>query len=126
MTTIPRLPLDEYLRSLAGRCPTCGAHETQQAALCHCERNHTLDATVEAHPDASKRLEAVVRELAATGSTFSANHPKIRAVECPSKVSGAVFAQLSHKGLIRKVGTEESTLPSTRGADVKVWVGVAA
>lgn len=124
------MTLDSWAASQSGRCPDCGFDIKHQGCACAglAARNEVLPAVTEAHPDEARRLEVAIRRLAATGRVFSANAPELRFIvaKMHGPVVGSTFGHLSRAGVIRKVGTEPSTLTSTKGHDIKTWVGASA
>ena len=77
-----------------------------------------------AHPEERARVEAAIRQLAATGQPFSANDARaIHGVK--GGVVGATFTALRKEGVIRPCGDETSTSEATHGHRVYRWVGAA-
>lgn len=79
----------------------------------------------DAHPDDRAKVEAAVRELAATGRPFSANTARaIHGVK--GGVVGATFTALHKEGVIRPCGDETSSEPGTHGHRLFQWIGASA
>lgn len=121
------LPLDDYLKSRSDRCSSCGRHPKAQGCICAGlrakERGQAIAAA--AHPDERARVDAAIRELAATGRPFSANDA--RAIHgCKGGVVGAAFTAARKAGLIEPCGDDTSSSESTHGHRIFKWVGVAA
>jgi len=127
-------PLDDYLRSLPGRCPSCGVHLASQPDLhrggCYTtakalgERGMALAS--QAHPDERARVDAAIRTLAARPGEWSANDLRELTGGIRGPVVGAAFQAAAKAGLIRKVGFTPSTDPGTHGHPISTWRGVAA
>ena len=78
-----------------------------------------------AHQTDAAKVDAAIRQLAATGREFSSNEARgLHGVVGP--VVGARFTAARKAGLIRAVGFTESTSESTHAHPVRTWVGVAA
>lgn len=125
----PRLSLDEYLASKPGRCVHGYDIKTQHPQLCPCAglaaKDHGQAVASAAHPDDRSRVEAAIRQLAATGKPFSANDARaLHGVK--GGVVGAAFSALRKEGVIRACGDETSTDEGTHGHRIYRWVGRAA
>lgn len=116
--------------TLAQRTDRCalGFALVQHPSLCSCaglalkERGQSI-ATA-AHPDDRARVEAAVRELAASGRPFSANDARaIHGVK--GGVVGATFTALRKEGVIAPCGDETSSDPGTHGHRIFLWIGAA-
>lgn len=78
-----------------------------------------------AHPDDRAKVDAAIRQLAATGREFSSNEARgLHGVAGP--VVGAAFTAARKAGLIRAVGFTTSTDPGTHAHHVRLWLGVNA
>lgn len=114
----------------AWRCDDCTSgltvsarHRALSAALEARDRGMAL--TTAAHPDDAGRVEAAIRQLAATGQPFSSNDARpIHGVK--GAVVGATFQALKKQGVIRPVGDVTSTDRGTHGHRVYLWQGAAA
>lgn len=127
MTAVPRTSLDHYLRSLPGRCPSCGFHVKLQGCACEGERlkSEGQQLATAAHPDDRSKVEAAIKKLAASGREFSSNDARsLHGVSGP--VVGATFTAARKAGLIRAVGFTTSTDPGTHAHPVRTWIGAAA
>lgn len=127
------MTLDTYLRTQTDRCPDCGVHIETQAALhvggClpSAERARATGQAIatSAHADDAARVEAAIRQLAATGRPFSANDAReVHGVK--GGVVGATFTRLNKAEVIRSVGDETSTDKGTHGHRIFKWIGTAA
>ena len=119
--------LDAWLKSRSDRCPGCGFHVKSQGCACAglAAKAKGQDIAANAHPDERSRVEAAIRQLAATGMPFSANDARaIHGVK--GGVVGAAFTALRKEGVIKPIGDETSTDPGTHGHRVYRWQGVAA
>lgn len=122
----------EWIRSQPGRCPICGFDIEHQGCACDGTLRFAVAAKAEgqsrarvAHPTEAARVEAAIRQLAATGRPFSANDA--RALHgCKGGVVGATFTAMRTKGVIRLVGSEASSKQNTHAHHVGRWIGVAA
>lgn len=75
-----------------------------------------------AHPDDRAKVEAAIRQLAATGRPFSANDARaIHGVK--GGVVGAAFTAMNKAGVIEPCGDETSTDPGTHGHRIFLWRG---
>ena len=84
-----------------------------------------MAAATAAHPTEAARVEAVIRQLAATGKPFSANDAReLHGVK--GGVVGATFNALRAERVIKPVGSEGSTDKGTHGKPVALWIGAAA
>lgn len=114
--------LTTHLASLPGRCEHGRHLELQGCSDCGTALKFAgQQRTTTAHPDDRARVEAAVRELAATGRPFSANSARPMH-GCTGPVVGAVFSALASEGLIRRVGYVASTDPGTHAHPVAEWV----
>lgn len=127
------MTLDTYLRTQPGRCPDCGVHLEMQAALhvggclTTAERKKVAGQAIAtaAHPDKAAKVEAAIRQLAATGRPFSANDARsIHGVK--GGVVGATFTRLNKARVIKPVGDVTSTDAGTHGHRIFQWIGFAA
>lgn len=114
------------LDRLPDRCAH-GFAPVQHPALCTCPglaakaRGQAIASA--AHPDDRAKVEAAIRQLAATGRPFSSNDA--RALHgCKGGVVGAAFSALHKAGVIRPCGDETSTSEATHGHRVYRWIGV--
>lgn len=120
------------LERFADRCDECGFHLAAQGCACAGTLRFPLAlkaqgqaAALAAHPTERARVEAAIRQLAATGKAFSANDA--RALHgATGGVVGATFTALRKEGVIRAVGDETSSKGSTHGHRIFQWQGVAA
>lgn len=114
------------LDARSDRC-THGYHlETQHPDLCPCAglaaKAVGMARATSAHPTDAQKVEAAIRQLAATGRPFSANDARlIHGVK--GGVVGATFNALRSEGVIRPVGDEVSTDKGTHGHRIFRWVG---
>lgn len=116
------------------RCPGCGYHEPTQGCACKGTLRFTPGlaakaqgqaAALSAHPSEAARVEAAIRQLAASGKPFSANDARqIHGVR--GGVVGATFTAMRKARVIRAVGDEISDSVQTHGHRVYLWQGVAA
>lgn len=114
------------LRSGQWSCPDCEAG-TQPSPLTAAiaARDEGMARATAAHPDERARVEAAVRQLAATGRPFSANDARaIHGVK--GGVVGAVFNALQTEGVIAVVGAERSDKTNTHGHRINRWIGATA
>lgn len=119
------MSLDAYFTSLPGRCPGCGFHLKRQQCACAAiaAGASAMTSAITASPDEAARVEAAIRQLAATGRPFSANDAReIHGVK--GGVVGATFGALKSAGVIRCIGGEASTDRGTHGKTVARWVAV--
>lgn len=79
-----------------------------------------------AHPDDRARVDAAIKQLAATGKPFSANDARqIHGVR--GGVVGAAFGAMKNAGVIKPAGNlVRSTSAETHGHHVFQWIGAAA
>ena len=131
MTTHQRPPraFVESMAAKPGRCVHGYDIKTQHPQLCPCaglaakDRGQAVASA--AHPDERSRVEAAIRQLAATGKPFSANDARaLHGVK--GGVVGAAFTALRKEGVIQACGDETSTDEGTHGHRIYRWVGVAA
>ncbi|WP_051549272.1 hypothetical protein [Nocardioides sp. URHA0032] len=123
----PRLSLDDYLKSLPNRCPGCGYHPRTQGCACAGERLKFSGQaiTTAAHPDDRAKVEAAIRQLAATGRPFSANDARsLHGVV--GGVVGATFTAMRKAGVIKSCGDDDSTGESAHGHRIYRWVSASA
>ena len=103
-----------------GVCSCCHGRSTGLAAKAQGQA-----VAIAAHPSEAARVEAAIRQLAATGKPFSANDARaIHGVR--GGVVGATFTAMRKARVIRAVGDEISDQPSTNGHRIYQWIGVAA
>jgi hypothetical protein len=77
----------------------------------------------DAHPDERAKVEAAIRQLAATGQPFSANTCRdLHGVN--GGIVGATFTAMRKAGLIERIGREPSTSAATHGHEIGQWRGV--
>jgi hypothetical protein len=117
------------LDTRADRCSNGFAQVHHDGGLCTCPGLALKSAgqarTLAAHPDDRAKVEAAIRQLAATGHPFSAN--SARAIHnVRGGVVGAVFSALASEGLIRRVGYVASTDPGTHAHPIAEWIGTQA
>lgn len=114
-----------WLATREDRCPH-GFHVLQGCTTCGLKakiRGQSIATT--AHPADRAKVEAAIRQLAATGQPFSANQCRpLHGVTGP--VVGAAFTAAAKAGLIRRVGYVTSTEPGTHAHPVAEWIGAAA
>ena len=120
--------LDAFLAARPDRC-THGYANNQHPALCACpglaEKSRGQAIATAAHSDDAAKVDAAIRQLAATGRPFSANDARaLHGIK--GGVVGAAFTRANKAGLIRPVGDETSTDKGTHGHRIFRWVGVAA
>lgn len=115
----------DTLTRLPGRCTGCGYHVATQGCACAglaAKAKGQAIATA-AHPADRVRVEAAIRQLAATGRPFSANDARlIHGVK--GGTVGATFTALRKEGVIRSCGDETSTDAGTHGHRIYMWQGV--
>jgi hypothetical protein len=129
MTDLP--PHTRWLATFSDRCNGCGMHVETQGCACNGTLKFALAAKAQgqavalaAHPTERSRIEAAIRQLAATGKPFSANDA--RAIHgATGGVVGATFSALKSEGVIRAVGDETSSKGSTHGHRIFQWIGAA-
>lgn len=117
------------LERLPGRCVHGFDLKTQHPRLCSCAgvqlkvRGQAIASA--AHPDDRSKVEAAIREAAASGRPFSAN--SIRDQHgVTGGVVGAAFTAMRKAGVIRSCGDDDSTGDSAHGHRIYQWIGVAA
>ena len=121
------MSLDAFLARQPGRCRSCGFHVATQGCACagRVEKVRGQAIATNAHQSDAAKVDAAIRQLAATGREFSSNEARgLHGVVGP--VVGARFTAARKAGLIRSVGFTESTSESTHAHPVRTWVGVAA
>lgn len=138
-TRTPRCRLCPSLLDLCAQLNNCDVCTSCHLKAIHASRQGTRARVVaaiaardqgqavasEAHPDERARVDAAIRQLAATGQPFSANDARsIHGVK--GGVVGAVFTAARKAGLIRSCGDDISTDPGTHGHRVYLWTGAAA
>ncbi len=109
------------------RCPSCGFDRVHQGCTCVGLALKSAGQSIAsaAHPDERARVDAAIRQLAATGRPFSAND--CRALHgVKGGVVGAAFTAARKAGLIRACGDDLSSSEATHGHRIYKWVGVAA
>lgn len=111
------------LERLAGRCAHGFHVATQGCTACGLAAKSAGQArAAAAHPDERARVEAAVRQLAATRKPFSANDARlIHGVK--GGVVGSVFGALSKAHVIKPCGDETSNARSTNGHRIFLWIG---
>lgn len=117
----------EYLTTLPGRCTTCGYHIELQGCVCPglAAKDAGQARAAAAHPDELARVEAAIRQAAATGQSFSAN--SIRPLHgVKGGVVGKAFTNMKNAGVIKACGDDTSTSESTHGHRIFRWIGVAS
>lgn len=119
----PRPTLDQWLKSRSDRCDGCGYHVASQGCACAglAAKDRGQAVASAAHPDDRSRVEAAIRQLAATGKPFSANDARaLHGVK--GGVVGSAFTALHKAGVIRHVGSEPSTSEATHGHPIGKWI----
>lgn len=122
------MSLLEALRTLPGRCQSCGAHVQTQGHKATCTPEARRDAGIAAAEDhADPRIvltvDAVIRELAASGQPFSANDVRKR-VSAPGRgLAGARVRAALQRRQLRQVGEVKSDLGSTHAKPIGLYVG---
>lgn len=119
------MTLAATLATRADRCAHGWHVATQGCAACGVAHKFAAQAAVtDAHPDDRAKVEAAIRQLAATGRPFSANDARaLHGVK--GGVVGATFTALRQAGVIRACGDETSTDPGTHGHRIFLWTGVS-
>lgn len=117
------------LAHLPGRCVHGFDIATQHPQLCPCAgvqlRDRGQSIASAAHPDDRTRVEAAIRQLAATGKPFSANDARpLHGVT--GGVVGAAFTAMKNAGVIKAAGDDTSTGASAHGHRIFQWIGAAA
>jgi len=118
--------LGTFLRSRSNRCSGCGYHVETQGCACEGQRLKVAGQSIAsaAHPDERAKVDAAIRQLAATGRPFSANDARqIHGVV--GGVVGAAFTAARKAGLIRRIGREPSSAKSTHGHEISQWISAA-
>lgn len=118
-----RTPLDRYLATARGRCPGCGFHIDTQGCACagRAAMAEGQALATAAHLDDGAKVDAAIRQLAATGREFSSNEARrLHGVAGP--VVGARFTAARKAGVIRATGFTTSTDPGTHAHPVRTWV----
>lgn len=107
------------------RCPHGWHVPTQGCVDCGVAHKFAAQAaTLDAHPDDRAKVDAAIRELAASGRPFSANDARaIHGVK--GGVVGATFTALRKEGVIAPCGDETSSDPGTHGHRIFLWIGAA-
>lgn len=121
------MSLQTWLAARDDRCPGCGFHVKSQGCACEGQRLKFAGMAIAtaARPDDRAKVDAAIRQLAATGKPFSSNDARpLHNVTGP--VVGAAFQAAAKSGLIVRVGYEASTQPGTHAHPVATWKGVAA
>ena len=119
------------LEALPDRCAR-GFHTVHHPALCTCLGGDPMRLKAQgqaraaaAHPDDRTKVEAAIRQLAATGQPFSANDARlIHGVK--GGVVGATFTALKNEGVIAACGDTNSDSGPTHGHRIFQWKGQAA
>ena len=106
-------------------CPGCTKDEIERerAKIAKAKALGQIQAA-ESNPDAMRELVNAITALAKSrpGMTLTANDLPIDLRKRTLKVGGPAFGVVARTGLIEWTGkVEESSLPSTKGATVKVW-----
>lgn len=109
----------------ADRCPHGWHIPTQGCVTCAENLKERGQAIAEAaHPTERAKVEAAIRQLAASGRPFSANDArKIHGVK--GGVVGAAFTAMKNAGVIKACGDVTSNEPGTHGHRVYRWIGGA-
>ena len=138
-TRTPRCRLCPSLLDLCAQLNNCDVCTPCHLKAIHASRQGTRARVVaaiaardqgqavasDAHPDERARVDAAIRQLAATGREFSANDAlPLHNVTGP--VVGAAFTAARKAGLIRAVGFTTSAKPGTHAHPVRTWIGEAA
>lgn len=121
------MSIDTWARSRADRCSGCGFHPETQGCACAGQKLKIRGQAIAtaAHPTDRAKVEAAIKQLAATGRPFSANDARaIHGVK--GGVVGATFTALRQAGVIRSVGDETSTDAGTHGHRIYQWIGARA
>lgn len=87
----------------------------------------TSQALAAADPRVLLMIDAEVKRLCESGAVWSVNDCRHNLPACDPHVIGARILTLSKRRnprLMRPVGFEPSELASTRGAQIRLWVGV--
>lgn len=124
-TVLDPTHLRTFLATLPGRCAH-GMHELQGCTDCGVALKFKGQSiTTAAHPADRAKVEAAIRQLAASGRPFSSNDARpLHNVTGP--VVGAAFSAAAKAGLIKRVGYVSSTEPGTHAHPVAEWIGRAA
>ena len=128
------MTLDAYLKADPARCPGCGYHAPTQGHGRECTTSATVRkaagiaaTTGAASGDDKARIDAAIARWAATGREFSANDLRREFAGVSGPVVGGRFNAAAKRGLIRDTGRRvASTLASTNGHEVRLWIGGAA
>lgn len=126
------MSLAAYLATLPSRCPRGFDYERQHPQLCTCQSSpEKRKAQGQARANAAAsgqnkdQIDAAIRRAAASGREFSVNDIRGDFPDVTGAVVGGRFTVAANAGLIRDTGKRvPSTLPSTHGHEVRVWVGV--
>ena len=117
------------LAHVDGRCAH-GYAPIQHPRFCACDtaaarKSSGIAATTDAaSADDKARIDAAIRRWAATGREFSANDLRSEFAGVSGPVVGGRFNAAAKRGLIRDTGRRvPSTLASTNGHEVRLWVG---
>jgi len=119
------MTLATYLTQRSDRCSGCGYHPPTQGCACVGQRLKVAGQAQAstAHPDDRAKVDAAIRQLAATGQPFSANDARsIHGVR--GGVVGAAFTAARKAGLIQRIGREPSSAASTHGHEIGQWLGL--
>ena len=137
-TRTPRCRLCPSLLDLCAQLNNCDVCTSCALKAIHASRQGTRARVVaaiaardqgqavasEAHPDERARVDAAIRQLAATGQPFSANDARaIHGVK--GGVVGAAFTAARKAELIERVGREPSDSAATHGHEIGRWQAVA-
>jgi hypothetical protein len=84
-----------------------------------------MRAVTEASDEISRNaVDQAIKVYADRGTPFSIESFRDLLPDVRPALIGARFSAAAKRGLIRAVGFEQSTKPSTHGAWVRVWTGV--
>jgi hypothetical protein len=121
----------DYLASRPDRCSGCGFHVPTQGCACPGQRLKFAGQAIAsaAHPDDRAKVDAAIRQLAATGRPFSANEVRVLTGGVRGGVVGAAFnsASQGRTAVIKATGDRvPSTDPGTHAHRINVYIGRAA
>ncbi len=118
--------LTTSLAAMRGRCVHGWHVETQGCVDCGVALKFAGQSlATAAHPNDRAKVDAAIRQLAATRRPFSANDAR-RIHGVTGGVVGAAFTAAHKSGLIAPVGDETSTDKGTHGHRIYQWIGTAA
>lgn len=87
-------------------------------------REAGMRATTEASDTLARNaVDQAIRTFAERGTPFSIENFRGLLPDVRPSLVGARFSAAAKRGVIRAVGFERSTLPSTHGAWVRTWIG---